>query len=162
MGADRSANPAGEEGWQQTDGRCSGCGRWRYVHPEHRLPVGSAAEGPAAAQYGERLSAALGRRPNLGSHSSRILCAVSRTGWPRGQSDDGDHRQPKCEERGKRGRSIDACGYDAGKKIKGKKRHLLVDTEGLLLCAIVHAADVQDRDGGVLLMSTLFGLFPFL
>jgi transposase len=31
-----------------------------------------------------------------------------------------------------------------------------------LLCAIVHAADVQDRDGGVLLMSTLFGLFPFL
>jgi hypothetical protein len=29
-------------------------------------------------------------------------------------------------------------------------------------CAIVHAADIQDRDGGVLLMSTLFGLFPFL
>ena len=28
--------------------------------------------------------------------------------------------------------------------------------------AIVHAADIQDRDGGVLLMSTLFGLFPFL
>src|ERR1700750_477292 len=47
-------------------------------------------------------------------------------------------------------------------QIKGKKRHLLVDTEGLLLCAIVHAADMQDRDGGVLLMSTLFGLFPFL
>jgi transposase len=32
----------------------------------------------------------------------------------------------------------------------------------LLLCAVVHAADVQDRDGGVLLMSTMFGLFPFL
>ena len=47
-------------------------------------------------------------------------------------------------------------------QIKGKKRHLLVDTEGLLLCAIVHAADIQDRDGGVLLMSTLFSLFPFL
>jgi transposase len=31
-----------------------------------------------------------------------------------------------------------------------------------LLCALVHAADVQDRDGGVLLMGTLFGLFPFL
>ena len=49
-----------------------------------------------------------------------------------------------------------------GKKIKGKKRHLLVDTQGLLLCAMVHAADVQDRDGGVLVMSTMFGLFPFL
>ena len=30
------------------------------------------------------------------------------------------------------------------------------------MCAIVHAADIQDRDGGVLLMSTLFGMFPFL
>jgi transposase len=39
---------------------------------------------------------------------------------------------------------------------------VLVDTQGLLLCAIVHAADIQDRDGGVLLMSALFGMFPFL
>ena len=34
-------------------------------------------------------------------------------------------------------------------KIKGKKRHILVDTQGLLIHAIVHAADIQDRDGGV-------------
>ena len=47
-------------------------------------------------------------------------------------------------------------------QIKGKKRHILVDTQGLLLHAIIHAADIQDRDGGVLLMSTLFGLYPFL
>jgi transposase len=87
---------------------------------------------------------------------------MPRTGRPGGQSDSGNHRQPEREERRKRGRSIDLCGYDAGKKIKGKKRHLLVDTQGLLLCAIIHAADIQDRDGGVLLMSTLFGLFPFL
>jgi transposase len=38
----------------------------------------------------------------------------------------------------------------------------LVDTEGFVLEAIVHAADLQDRDGGVLLLTTLFGLFPFL
>src|SRR5512133_80270 len=87
---------------------------------------------------------------------------MPRTGRWRSQSDSGDHRQSEREERGTGGRSIDPCGYDAGKKIKGKKRHLLVDTEGLLLCAIVHAADIQDRDGGVLLMGTLFGLFPFL
>jgi transposase len=49
-----------------------------------------------------------------------------------------------------------------GKKIKGKKRHILVDTLGLLLHAIVHPADIQDRDGGVLVMATLFGMFPFL
>lgn len=38
-------------------------------------------------------------------------------------------------------------GYDAGKKVKGRKRHILVDTMGLLLMAVVHAASVQDRDG---------------
>ena len=44
----------------------------------------------------------------------------------------------------------------------GKKRHILVDTQGLLMHAIVHAADIQDRDGGAALMATLFGAFPFL
>ena len=62
----------------------------------------------------------------------------------------------------KRGPAINSSGYDAGKKIKGKKRHILVDTQGLLMHAIVHAADVQDRDGGALLMASLFGAFPFL
>jgi hypothetical protein len=36
------------------------------------------------------------------------------------------------------------------KKIKGKKRHFLVDTQGLLLLALVHSAGMQDRDGGIL------------
>lgn len=39
---------------------------------------------------------------------------------------------------------------------------MLVDTLGLLLHAVVHPADIQDRDGGVLVMATLFGLHPFL
>ncbi len=38
-------------------------------------------------------------------------------------------------------------GFDPGKKVKGRKRHLLVDTQGLLMRAKVHAADVFDRDG---------------
>ena len=46
------------------------------------------------------------------------------------------------------GARIDPNGYDAGKKVKGKKRHVLVDTEGMLLHAIVTAADIQHRDGG--------------
>ena len=60
-----------------------------------------------------------------------------------------------------RGACIDPRGYDAGKKIKGKKRHVLVDTQGLLMHAIVHSADIQDRDGGALLIASLFGAFPF-
>ena len=39
------------------------------------------------------------------------------------------------------------CGYDAGKKIKGRKRHIDTDTLGSLVGLLVHAADVQDRDG---------------
>ena len=47
----------------------------------------------------------------------------------------------------KKGALLDPSGYDAGKKIKGRKRHILVDTLGLLLSVVVHPADVQDRDG---------------
>jgi putative transposase len=72
------------------------------------------------------------------------------------------HRQPEREKRRKRGASIDPHGFDAGKLIKGKKRHVLVDTQGLLLHAIVHSAGIQDRDGGLSLLATLFGQFPFL
>jgi len=43
-------------------------------------------------------------------------------------------------------------GYDAAKKVKGRKRHILVDTMGLLLMVLVHAASIQDRDGAKLLL----------
>jgi putative transposase len=44
-----------------------------------------------------------------------------------------------------------ARGYDGGKRVNGRKRHILVDVMGLLLAACVHAADVQDREGARLL-----------
>jgi transposase len=72
------------------------------------------------------------------------------------------HRQPEREKRRKRGACIDPHGFDAGKLIKGKKRHILVDMQGLLLHAIIHSAGIQDRDGGISLLATLFGQFPFL
>ena len=46
-------------------------------------------------------------------------------------------------------------GLRTGKLIKGKKRHILVDMQGLALHALITPADVQDRDGGLLLLSTL-------
>lgn len=53
-------------------------------------------------------------------------------------------------------------GYDAGKKIKGRKRHILVDTIGLLLMVVVHAANIQDRDGAKLVLTRIEGRFPRL
>ena len=51
-------------------------------------------------------------------------------------------------------------GYDAGKHIQGRKRHILVDTMGLLMGVAVTAASVQDRDGAKLLLSSLTGSLP--
>jgi putative transposase len=54
-------------------------------------------------------------------------------------------------------------GYDPGKKVKGRKRHLLVDTQGLVLKAKVHAANVFDRDDGIKpLMELVEDRFPRL
>jgi transposase len=53
-------------------------------------------------------------------------------------------------------------GFDAGKKIKGRKRHILTDTGGLLVAALVHAADIQDRDGAPALLASIRSAFPWL
>jgi putative transposase len=53
-------------------------------------------------------------------------------------------------------------GYDAAKKISGRKRHLLVDTMGLILLVLVHPADVQDRDGARRVLGALAGRFSRL
>jgi putative transposase len=45
-------------------------------------------------------------------------------------------------------------GYDGAKKVKGRKRHLLVDTQGLVIEARVHSAQIQDREGIKLLLDT--------
>jgi putative transposase len=53
-------------------------------------------------------------------------------------------------------------GYDAGKRIKGRKRHILVETLGLLVGLLVHPADIQDRDGPAGVIATIRSLYPWL
>lgn len=53
-------------------------------------------------------------------------------------------------------------GFDAGKKVKGRKRHAMVDTDGRALELLVHPADVQDRDGAVPLLKMSRGRHPFV
>ena len=53
-------------------------------------------------------------------------------------------------------------GFDAGKKIKGRKRHLLTDTAGFLIAGIVHEASIQDRDGAPALLQLIRSPFPWL
>jgi transposase len=53
-------------------------------------------------------------------------------------------------------------GYDAGKKVKGRKRQIITDTLGLLVGGEIHPADVQDRDGAALVIGAIYDLFPWL
>jgi len=53
-------------------------------------------------------------------------------------------------------------GYDGGKKVNGRKRHILVDTLGLLLKVVVHPANLQDREGARLVLAGLQRRFPRL
>jgi putative transposase len=53
-------------------------------------------------------------------------------------------------------------GYDAGKKVTGRKRHIVTDTQGHLVGLQVHTADIQDRDGAVNVLASIRRLYPWL
>jgi transposase len=56
----------------------------------------------------------------------------------------------------------EGIGWDAGKRTRGRKRHLLVDTRGLLRKAVVHAASVHERAGAKLVLAGITTAFPLL
>ena len=53
-------------------------------------------------------------------------------------------------------------GFDAGKKIKGRKRYIITDTQGHLVGLRVHPADIQDRDRAVEVLTSIRALYPWL
>jgi len=53
-------------------------------------------------------------------------------------------------------------GFDAAKKIKGRKRHIVKDTQGNLAGLVVHGADIQDRDGAPRTLASIRSLYPWL
>jgi putative transposase len=100
---------------------------------------------------------------HAGAPPPHALCCDTRAGGARGEPNDRDHRQPERQGRSKAGSTLDLQGFDAGKKVTGRKRHILVDTLGLLLNVVVHPADVQDRDGARLVLDRRTRrLFPFV
>ena len=53
-------------------------------------------------------------------------------------------------------------GFDAGKKTKGRKRHIVTDTDGNLLGLVTHTADIQDRDGAPDVLAQAIETYPSL
>jgi len=159
----RAPDSAGQARRASARGRCARGDERGSLCSGDRLPVARAAQGPAAEVHGARLPHAVGLGRHAKTRSPRPLPHDPGAGRPRGLSERRGDRQPEREGRGKRGARLDPPGYDAGKKVKGKKRHLLVDTLGLILAVAVHAADVQDRDGALLVLDRhTRRLFPFL
>jgi transposase len=118
----------------------------------------AAAAGVPAVADGVRLLPRLHRGGRLGEHapSSRHRAARAERPWP--EPERRDHRHSKRQDDGKGG----PRGYDAGKKVKGRKRQIAVDTSGLLLGIVVHAADIQDADGAWELLKKIKPLYCWL
>jgi hypothetical protein len=102
----------------------------------------------------------IGTAPWSGSITNCTLRFVSRNAEKRARQSLLPTRGPPGAH--KKGSSLDSSGYDAGKKIMGRKRHILADTLGFLLNVVVHPADIQDRDGAYFLLRHARRLFPFI
>ena len=94
----------------------------------------------------------------MGEHASPTRADAARAGGQGAEPERRDRRHAERQGDRKRG----PRGYDAAKKVKGRKRHVAVDTSGLLLGVTAHAADVQDADGVGDLLRRLKRLYPWL
>jgi putative transposase len=94
----------------------------------------------------------MARRWHLGACRDRIAATATRRGGTKRLAQRGDCGRPDRENGPKRGQR----GYDAGKRTKGRKRHIAVDTDGNLLACVVHSAGIQDRVGARAVLMRLF------
>jgi len=127
----------------------SGC---PVVCGEDRLSVAPVAGRFSSMAVGTSTVPRLARQRDLGACDQDVAGTRPSGKGAKRLSHRGDHRFSVGQDGAKRGRR----GYDAGKKVKGRKRHIAVDTEGNLLAVIVHSAGIQDRTAGRAVLMRLF------
>ena len=152
MGMPRATRPAPEQAGATEDPRRPRDTRRGLLRPQERPSLAVVA--PRLPALGDRLLVVreVAHRRDLRAAQRRATRAVA-----------GSLGQEPAPERGycadsqpakTTGVGGEQGGYDGNKKVRGRKRHLLVDTEGLVLKAKVHSAKVPDQDGLRLLLES--------
>ena len=155
-GAATGSATRGSPWWRQTAQiRFAASDRGRVVCSEDGLSV--AADAGRFSSLANRLSTVSGLAVarHLGTGEQVVTRAGPQDRRTQPHAHGGDRRFAVGQDGAKRGRR----GYDAGKKIKGRKRHIAVDTQGNLLTTVVHSAGIQDRVGARAVLTRLFGRF---
>src|SRR3954449_5749930 len=168
----RAADPAGQARGPAAQHRHAAAPRRAVLPRAHGLPVAppAAASGLPALADGLRVHARVRGRGGVGEHPPPPRGAAARAGRQGAEPERRHRRHAECQDDRKGGPRGGACPPasrrldrgDAAKKVKGRKRHVAVDTGGLLFGVIVHAADVQDAVGVGDLLRRLKRLYPWL
>src|SRR4051794_687630 len=156
----RAPDPAGQARGPAAHHRHAAAPGRAVLPRAHGLPVAPPAAAPGLPALADdlRLHAHVRGRGGVGEHPPPPGGDAARAGRQGAEPERRHRRHAECQDDGKGG----PRGYDAAKKVKGRKRHVAVGTGGLLLGVIVHAADVQDADGVGDLLRRLKRLYPWL
>jgi Transposase DDE domain len=149
MGADRTASPALAARRSAKEGQPAGGHQRDLLSAPDRLPVAAPAQG--LSTLGNRLVVLSAMAPGRGLDRDppRSLSSGTRQDGSAARAERRDHGRPVGKDDGKRG----IRGFDGHKRVKGRKRHLLVDTLGLPIAGRVEPAGMSDRRAGARLVA---------
>jgi transposase len=123
------------------------------LHGLDRLPMACDSQGLSALLDRARVFLCSVAQGFAGAHQPHAGHGPARDRWARGVIGNQSVKTTECGS---------PRGFDAGRKTKGRKHHIVTDTKGCLVGVQVHPADIHDRDGAPDLLALICSLYPWL